>query len=436
MEQNLLIVDDNERLFESLEINFRLLGFRCLWAGDGREALRIARAAPLAAAIIDLSLGDEDGIEVMRSLFTARPGLPAIMITGFGTFQAAVRATKLGAYDFLAKPLNFDKLNEILQEALRMNSDSGATLGIRDNAPALVGRSPAMRDLWEKAATLAATDLPVVVTGESGTGKELFAERIHRSSNRRDGPFVRVNCSAIADSLAESELFGHRKGAFTGASDNRAGLLREASGGTLHLDEIGDMSLPIQAKLLRVLEERRLRPLGQEKEVAVDVRVVASTNRSLQSLVDEGEFRADLFYRLNAAQLHIPPLRERVEDIVPLLEHFLAGASAGGPAKRFSDKAVRALERYIWPGNVRELRNMVKVCAAVVPGSIIELEDLPATVRAPSRPTGGSVRITDAERELIVRALEESGGNRIIASQSLGISRRTLYNKMKTYGIE
>ncbi len=438
MTQNLLIVDDNERIFESLAINFRQLGFDCLWAGDRASALRIAGDQRLAAAIIDLSLGEEDGIEVMRELFERQNDLPAIVITGFGSFPAAVRAIKLGAYDFLTKPLNFEKLNEVLQEALRLSAKA-ESLPVLPNGVAaqeLVTRSPQMRELWERAAQLASTDLPVLITGESGTGKELFAERIHERSPRRAGPFVRINCSAVADTLADSEFFGHSRGAFTGAAGERIGLFRQADGGSLHLDEIGDMSPAIQAKLLRVLEDSRMRPVGSEKEVLVDVRIVASTNKDLTALVEEGQFRRDLFFRLNAVQIHIPPLRERIEDIPALAVHFLRRFAVGGQVKRLSDQALSTMSGYYWPGNVRELRNTVKVSAAITPASIIEADDLPDAIRHAKPATSVSGRIIDAEKELIVKALEEHGGNRQITSQRLGISRRTLYNKMKRYGLE
>ncbi len=437
MHGKLLIIDDNDRVFESLEINFRQLGYECFWAADGDSALRLAREHDMLAAIIDLSLDREDGIDIMRRLFEIKSDMPAIIITGFGTFRDAVRATKLGAYDFLAKPLNFEKLNEILQEALQMHDlCGGSAMDKTGISSEFVVRSPVMRDILHRAAQLGPTDIPVLVTGESGTGKELVSERIHAHSPRRDNKFVRINCSAITDSLADSELFGHRKGAFTGATSDRPGLLREADGGTIHLDEVGDMSLAIQAKLLRVLEDNRIRPLGGEKEVDIDVRVIASTNKVLDKMVAEGSFRGDLYYRLNAVELSIPPLRERTDDIPPLSEFYLRRFSANTSVKRFSDKALERLCHYSWPGNVRELRNAVKVCAAVVPGSIIEVEDLPVTIRTATRTTTKSVRIMDAEKELIATALEESGGNRQAASNRLGISRRTLYNKMKAYGLE
>ncbi len=437
MRGKLLIVDDNERIFESLEINFRKLGFECFWAANGTAAMRLIREHDMLAAIIDLSLDNEDGIEIMQKLFEIKADLPAIIITGFGTFSAAVRATKLGAYDFLAKPLNFDKLNEVVQEAMQMHDQyGGIAMDASSMASDFVARSPAMLEVWNRAAQLGPTDIPVLVTGESGTGKEIVSERIHVHSPRKNHKFVRVNCSAITDSLADSELFGHRKGAFTGAATDRIGLLREADGGTLHLDEIGDMSMVTQAKLLRVLEDNRIRPLGGEKEVGIDVRIVASTNKDLEQMVAEGAFRGDLYYRLNAVELLIPPLRERTEDIPPLAELFLKRFSGTGTVKRFSDKAMQRLCQYGWPGNVRELRNAVKVCAAVVPGSIIEAEDLPSTVRLTGKTTSKSIRIADAEKTLIAAALEESGGNRQVASNRLGISRRPLYNKMKTYGLE
>ncbi len=310
--------------------------------------------------------------------------------------------------------------------------------------PTIVSVSSSMEKLIAQAARAADSDIAVLITGESGTGKELLAEYVHAASRRAGKPLVRVNCSAIADSLAESELFGHVKGSFTGAVEDHAGYFAQADGGTLHLDEIGDMPLPIQAKILRTLENSLIRPVGGKQEVPVDVRFVASTNKNLGELVERGEFRNDLYFRINPLQLHIPPLRERREDIAPLLRHFLARQPGREGGKRFSVEAEKALLAYDWPGNVRELQNLVKVCALLSPGAIIEADDLPQAVRSATSPspsaqppaaTSQSGRLEDAERHAIRTVLDEVGGNRRMAAERLGISVRTLYYKLDRYGL-
>ncbi len=498
MTDEILIVDDNERVFQSLAINFQKNGLACHWAPDKDAALNAAAANTLSAAIIDLSLGSESGLDVMRELMRLRPALPVVFISGFGTLEAAVAAMKLGAYDFLAKPLDFKQLDQVVRKAiassrvdLGVNGTPGATHA--DSGPSttassassasnsaassassvsaapgepvapglsssdagafasggvgLVHASPAMENLLRQAANAAATDIPVLITGESGTGKELIVDYIHARSRRAAKPLVRVNCSAIVDSLAESELFGHTKGSFTGADDDHAGYFEQADGGTLHLDEIGDMSMAIQAKLLRTLESSFIRLVGGRRERRVDVRVLASTNRSPAALVDQGLFRNDLLYRINALHLDIPPLRDRPEDIPVLIRHFLAAMPEREGKKRFSVEAEKRLLAYAWPGNVRELKNMVKVCALLTPGMIIDVADLPNSVTAapappPVAPESGRVaaasrsgRLEDVEKVALQNVLAEVGGNRRKAAERLGISVRSLYYKLERYDI-
>ncbi|MDR0361595.1 MAG: sigma-54 dependent transcriptional regulator [Planctomycetota bacterium] len=428
MHKTVLVVDDNENIYKSLRLNFRQRGLDCVWAKNGGEALEAARNGDVAVVLLDLSLGAEYGIDVMRDLSQVNASLPVIIITGYGTFEAAVKAVKLGASDFLAKPLEFAKLYAAVTEAMKVSPEGGD----KTAEPHIITDDKTLKDILRRAAQLAKIDIAILVTGESGTGKELLASMLHAESPRSGRPFLRINCSAFADTLVDNELFGHEKGSFTGAHGAHPGLFEQADTGTLHLDEIGDMSLATQAKLLRALEEGVVRRIGGVRDIGVDVRVVASTNKNLEDLILAGAFRQDLFYRLNAVTLWMPPLRERTGDVPLLLEHFLAEFAEGEP-KSFSEDAVAILAAYPWPGNVRELRNLVKVCSLVSESDVIDADDLPAYVRHPSPSRSGRLNI--AERDVIQRTLLESQGNKSLAAERLGISRRTLYNKMERYGI-
>lgn len=453
MTNELLIVDDNERVFQSLAINFRRNGYDCHWAANNRAALDLVNQHVFAAAVIDLSLGAENGLDVMRNLLDRQPYLPTVFISGFGTLEAAVVAMKMGAFDFLSKPLDFRRLLEVVQNAIAAAdggrtraTDTSTTVRLRVSETLsqlhspIVSANPPMEKLLLQAARAADSDIPVLITGESGTGKELLAEYIHANSRRSNKALIRVNCSAISDSLAESELFGHVKGAFTGASEDHQGFFAQADGGTLYLDEIGDMPLSIQAKILRTLESSMVRRVGGKSEFSVDVRFVASTNKSLDELVWEGLFRNDLFYRINALQLQIPPLRERRDDIPVLLRHFLARLPGREKGKRFSVEAEKRLLAYDWPGNVRELRNLVKVSALLAPCAIIGVEDLPKSVKQPDSPvsegkTSQSRPLENAEKDAIRNALADVNGNRRMAAERLGISLRSLYYKLERHGL-
>lgn len=425
----LLIVDDNENIYKSLLLNFMQEGFDCTWAPDTAAALAAVDKGDIAVVLMDLSLGRENGIGAMQEIFKRRPGLPVIIITGYGTFEAAVQAIKLGAFDFLSKPLEFTKLMRVVSNAVHL---SAAEPALVPADPFLITRSPNMLELCRKAQRIAATDIPVLITGESGTGKELLAGLIHRHSARRDRAFLRVNSSAFADSLVDSELFGHEKGAFTGAVDVRPGLFEQADGGILHLDEIGDMSLTTQAKILRVLENASLRRVGGSRDISVNVRIMASTNKNLLELIEQGYFRQDLFYRLNSILLYMPPLRERPGDILLLARHFLNEFVDSAPPKRLTPEAEALFTSYSWPGNIRELRNVVKVSVVIADSNDVRPEDLPEQLHSRSLVAGS---MENAEKSLIQKALLESYGNKKQASQRLGISRRTLYNKMDKYGL-
>lgn len=432
MKKHILVIDDNERLFDSLAINLRKNKLGAHWAGCGADAIAMLAERRFSAVLLDLALGDEKGIELLPEILAARPDTPVIIITGFGTLEMAVKAIKMGAHDFLSKPLDIDRLLSVLWSAIGTNPPPGQDGAWRAGG-AMVARSHVMRQLCDQARLVAGSDLPVLITGESGVGKELMAEYVHRHSGRAGSAFLSVNCSTIAETLADSELFGHVKGAYTGASRDRAGYFERANGGTLHLDEIGDMSSHIQAKLLRVLETLRFDKVGGDEEVEVEVRLIASTNTDLESAIAAGRFRKDLFYRLNAARLHLPPLRERREDIPALIELFLRQDNDPGREKRFSSKAEDLLYAHDWPGNVRELKNIVKICSLMAPGKIIEVKDIPRL--AMERKASPSVRLADNERELIQKALADADGNRLLAARNLGISRRTLYNKLERYGL-
>ncbi len=452
MPADLLIIDDNERIFTSLSMNFRRNGFTCRWAANLADALAASREREPSAAIIDLALGSESGLDVMQALMEILPELPVVFISGFGTLEAAVSAMKLGAYDFLPKPLDFKRLLAVVKNAIAAGAaaEPGGKRATRrwsrpesrtavDPGPEIVSAGGEMERLKEKAAKVALSDLPVLLTGESGTGKELLAEYVHRHSPRRERPFVRINCSSITDSLADSEFFGHARGSFTGATADHRGLFQQADGGTLHLDEIGDMPPAAQAKILRTLETSLVRPVGGIGETPIDVRVVASTNRNLGDLVATGQFREDLLYRINAVHLHIPPLRERRDDVPALIEHFLDEFAGGGAPKRFAPDAAAALAAYAWPGNARELKNIVKVCALLSAGDSIRWDELPAAVKSPppaAPPAAGiSGRMNEVERRAIRDVLAEVGGNRRLAAERLGISVRTLYYKLDRYGL-
>lgn len=432
MTKPLLIVDDNEGVFESLEMNFQREGRPCLWAANQSQAVSLARENDLYAALIDLSLGSEDGLEAMLRLLEVRPGLPVVFISGYGTLEAAVAAVRQGAHDFLPKPLNFKKLLQVLAEAVAAK-DSGRALPVRPaGAERGIVAAPGGRiaRLLAQADRVAASDVPVLITGESGVGKDLLADRLHANSPRRGKPFVRINCSAISDTLAESELFGHARGAFTGAVSDHRGFFEQADGGSVHLDEIGDMTPATQARVLRVLEDSRIRRVGGSGEVAVSVRVIASTNKDLAEMAAKGAFRLDLYYRLNAIELAVPPLRDHPEDIPPLLEHFL-DESGDGAGKRFSPRAVEALLAYAWPGNIREFRNVVRASVLLNQGDVVEYDNLPRNLREPSPRASG--RLRDLEREAVIHALAEARGDKKAAARRLGISLRTLYNKLERY---
>ncbi len=436
---DVLIVDDEASLRTLLGEELAAMGHATTTAATAGEAFAAIERATFDAVILDLNLPDQHGMEVFRRLRESRGGGVAevIVLTGHGTTDSAIQAIRLEAFDYLLKPCSLRELDVLLREIARKAAGRSTPPPGRADTARLCGDHPALARVRELIARVAPTDATVLVTGPTGTGKELVAELIHANSQRADGPMVPVNAAALPASLAESELFGHVKGAFTGADRDHAGLIAAADGGTLFLDEIGDLPAELQAKLLRFLERGEVRSVGATDMRQVDVRVVAATNRDLQSAVRDGTFREDLFYRLNEIHIETVPLCAMPGQIAPLAGHFLAATRQGdgiGP-DRFSPEALAAMTRYAWPGNVRELINAVQRARLLAGGDAIATGDLPEQVRHGRRggSAAGGPSLADVEREHILRVLAASDGNKSAAARQLGIGLRTLYNKLAEY---
>jgi DNA-binding NtrC family response regulator len=448
----LLIVDDEPTLLRSLARVLRPLGVEVETATDGVEAAARLGAAAYDLCITDLRMPHADGFEVLRRANACRPRVPVVVLTGHGTITTAVEAMRAGAANFLTKPFSLAEVEAVVRDLLDAaragprRPDDGD--GARPAAPAAVfiGEDPAVRALLELVARVADTDSTILVTGESGTGKEVLARVIHATSARAARPFVALNCAAIPESLMESELFGHVRGAFTGAVSNHRGRFAEAEGGTLFLDEIAELAAPLQAKLLRVLQEREYSPVGESRSVHADVRIVAATNADLERAVADGRFRADLFYRLNVIALEVPPLRRRPADIPVLADHLLGRLNhrLRRRVDGFTAEALECLVRYGWPGNVRELENVIERAVAIRGEGRITLADLPPRLTAPAAPAVPAAlpaagldlkhALEDAEERLIRQALEQTGGNKNQAAARLGMNRTTLVEKLKRFG--
>ena len=434
--KSVLVVDDEVGMRAALEANFRRQGWRVRTASGKNEAVAMFRAEPCPLVVTDIRMPDGDGLEVLQEVRARSPRTRVILLTAFGNIPEAVLAMRDGAIDYLIKPVAFDLLEETAHRALGLTGSEQLPAG--HEAP--VGNSPRFAQLLERARQAAQTDADILVEAESGTGKEMLARYIHNASQRRTGPLVAVNCAAFPEALLESELFGHVRGAFTGALTTKRGKFELASGGTLLLDEIGEMPLALQPKLLRVLQERVVDRLGDTRPVPVDVRVIATTNRSLLQRVKESQFRMDLFYRLNVIPLTLPPLRDRREDIPVLVEHFVRKYSpAGGTAVQTTPQFMTRLAQHDWPGNIRELENFVRRILALYPGPLLGEEALREVEF--TRPEQSSVGLAagltfrEAERELLQRTLEATGGNRTRSAELLGISLRTIRNKIREYGL-
>jgi two-component system response regulator HydG len=446
-----LIVDDDPATCHMLELALKAEGHEPLSVKNGALALDAARSFEPHVVISDVNMPGMDGLTLCEHLNERWPDVPVIVITAFGTMETAIKAIRAGAYDFVTKPFDLDALmlavqrafqhHELKSEVKRLRAAVGAVGWGQD----LLGTSPAIMELRGLLQRVAESDTTVLVTGESGTGKEVVARLLHNAGRRKSGPLVAVNCAALPEALLESELFGHVRGAFTDARTSRTGLFQTADRGTLFLDEVGEMPMGVQVKLLRALEERRFRPLGSSTEIAFDVRVVAATNRDLEHAVTEGRFREDLYYRLNVVHVHMPPLRSRGSDVLLLAQKFVEtfAASSGRAVQGISKAAAERLLAYPWPGNVRELRNCIERAVALTRFDTLAVDDLPERVRrfesrhviVAGDDLDELATLEEVEKRYILRTLEAAGGNKSLAAQRLGISRKTLYRKLSEAGV-
>ncbi|HEX2777830.1 MAG TPA: sigma-54 dependent transcriptional regulator [Candidatus Acidoferrales bacterium] len=446
MPATILIVDDESGIRQSLGALLRDEGYEIEAVASGEECLDQIGRRNFDLILLDVWLKKMDGLETLERIQELETAPMAVMISGHGNIETAVRATKLGAFDFIEKPLSLEKIVLVVRNALeyvRLESENRRLRAELEEKHQILGNSVPMKALRQQIALTAPTNGRVLIYGESGTGKELVARALHASSLREAMPFVEVNCAAIPEELIESEMFGHRKGSFTGASEDKIGKFQKADGGTLFLDEVGDMSLKTQSKVLRVLEEQRVEPLGSNTPVTVDVRVVAATNKKLEEEIARNVFREDLFYRLNVIPFYVPALRDRIEDIPILAAHFLRAfcEEYGKKQKEFSTPSMDVLLSYPWPGNVRELKNLVERLVIICPSPRIEPHHLPPEVfrgasKSPQKPYESLQEARSAyEREFVLRKLEENRWNMTKAAQALGLERSHLYRKMRTLGI-
>jgi two-component system nitrogen regulation response regulator GlnG len=470
--QRILVVDDEESIRWGLRKALERARYRVDEAADGVSGLESGSEPEVDLVLLDVRLPGRDGLTVLRELRKRRPRLPIVMMTAHGTLQVAVEAMKQGAYDYIGKPFDVDEVLLVVEKALEVQVLTREVERLRQAAEptfaleGIVGGSPPIQQIFKAVAQVATTDLTVLLRGESGTGKELIARAVHENGRRKGRPFVPVNCAAIPRELLESELFGHEKGAFTGAVGLRRGRFEQAEGGTVFLDEIGDMDLSLQTKLLRVLQERRIERLGGEGSVPVDVRIIAATNQDLEVAVARRAFREDLFYRVNVVSIHLPPLRDRRDDVPVLVQHFLGhfAQEQGAVPKVVSPEAMALLTSFRWPGNVRELENAVKRAAALAPTPVILPDHLPDALRAPAGTDAEAaeaagfpvawmrnelVRLQESrdghlyehfvgclERPLLELVLRRTGGNQLKAAALLGINRNTLRKRLKGLGLE
>jgi DNA-binding NtrC family response regulator len=436
----ILIVDDDPGQRSLLNSFLSSQGFETIAVGSGEEALRVLRAEPISMMISDVRMPGLSGLETLRHARHEHAILPVLLVTAYADIREAVGAMRDGALNYLAKPIDLDELLATVQQATGISKPTPVKFGMDKPLPAhVMARSPLMQAVFHDASLIALSDSRILITGESGVGKEVLADVIHAWSARAAGPLVKVNCAAIPETLLESELFGHEKGAFTGAVAQRIGRFEVANGGTIFLDEVADMSPPLQAKLLRVTQQGRFNRVGSNLELQTNARILAATNRNLDEAVKAGRFREDLFYRLNVVELNIPPLRERPEDILPLASAFVAEFTHG--KARFSSSVADCLTRYTWPGNVRELRNAMERAALLSQGDLILPEHLPTKLRAsaevaPSADVADAQRLGEIERQAIFQALRKHDFNRTETAKALGISRRALIYKLQRFRAE
>ncbi len=447
---SLLIVDDERAVREGCREAAQNAGFNTFVADSAEHAYKVLDNQNVDIVLLDLKLPGASGLEALRAIKGRRPNAVVIIITGYATVSSAVQAMKMGAFDYISKPFTLDELRVMLERAmdeLKMTTEKRVLrerLRSKHGFGSIIGRSPEMEKLYRIIAKAAQSTHPVLIVGESGTGKELVARCIHYSGPYHDKPFIPVDCGSLVPTLIESELFGYVRGAFTGAVRAKEGLLAIAQGGTIFLDEIGELPVDLQAKLLRAIQEKEIRPVGSTKRVPINVRILAATNRDLEVAVAEGSFRRDLYFRLNVLSLKIPPLRERKQDIPLLAEHFLEKLSrTTGSQRTLSEEALNAMMGYDWPGNVRELENCLERACALSSGPNIQTADLPSPIQNANHrmpPEGADatkiVPIADLEREAILRAIDQLKGDKLLAARLLGIGKTTLYRKLKEYAIE
>lgn len=443
----ILIVEDDAALARTCARLMETKGYRAIVVENGEQAVYAVQCGQYVDVVLtDLVMEGMDGLALLRWFREQDARVPVIVMTSYGTIDSAVEAMKLGASDYVTKPFKADALLVAIERALQMRAMETEIDRLRSELAGsygfdrLIGTNPQMRRLYELIRAVSGTDVSVLIQGDTGTGKELVAKAIHYNSARRSRPFVKVDCAALTETLLESELFGHVAGAFTGATQERVGRFKAADSGTLFLDEVGNIPLPLQAKLLRVLQDHEFEPVGGDRTVSVDVRVISASNVPLREKVDEGSFRRDLFYRLNVVGLYIPPLGERKEDIPLLVAHFLERfrKKHARPAERLSRAAMEKLLLHDWPGNVRELENVIEQAVVLCPGEVIEPADLRLPVPETATASGcGTLKdiLHQAEYAALVRALREAGGDKDAAAQALGVSRSTLYSKLSKFGL-
>jgi two-component system response regulator HydG len=446
-----LIVDDDRSMCELLQAGLTKRGFDVTFRTSAAESLELLQTQDFDVLVTDMNMHGMSGLELCERAIASRPDVPVVVITAFGSLETAIAAIRAGAYDFVTKPLELDALQLNLERAVRHRVLRAEVKRLRQAVaathplPELIGDSTAMKQIYDLIERVAETDASVLITGESGTGKELVARALHQRSQRRAGPFVAINCAAMPETLLESELFGHVKGAFTDAKSAHSGLFAQANGGTLFLDEVGEMSLGLQPKLLRALQERKVRPVGGDAEVAFDARIVTATNRDLESAALEHRFREDLYYRINVIHIAVPPLRARGNDVLLLAQHFVThfGKAFNKPARGISSAAAEKLVSYAWPGNVRELQNCIERAVALTRFEEIVIDDLPEKIRTYKRShvvldsddPAELVTLDELERRYILRVLDRLGGNKSLTAQTLGLDRKTLYRKLQQYGV-
>lgn len=447
MKFNVLVIDDEKNIRTGLAAALKLDGYEVFLAADGNEGMDIALRGDIDLVITDLRMPGMSGEEVLKKVTSETPGVPVIVLTGHGTVESAVDAMRAGAYDFLTKPLNLDRLSLLVKRALQsrelilQHRELEREVESRKSFEHIIGKSPAMMKVFEVLKRVAPTKASVLITGESGVGKELIADALHNLSPRKDNPFVKVHCAALAESLLESELFGHEKGSFTGAVSRKRGRFELAHSGTIFLDEIGEIDQTVQIKILRVLQEKKFERVGGEDTLEVDVRVVTATNRDLEKEIAEGRFREDLYYRLNVVRIHVPPLRERKDDLPLMITSFVRefAEENGKKIEGMDTKARSVLYAYDWPGNVRQLRNCIESAVVMTSGTVITLDDLPPSIRSgaevPSLLIPVGVTMAEAEKQVILQTLSANSGNKSKTAEILGIGRKTLHRKLDEYGV-